>query len=165
MLIRKAIWNGIVAIAILFLIFMFGYNHGFGPSPAFASMPAAPALSDVQLKTVAPAIFPSTKIQNPLDLKKIPFTGTSQRLIRISSSAVAWVVQIAVSAQPTNQWVTKLQNQKWPAFVYPQLSPHAMQFIFIGPYVHRRDAERAAQALKNTFGLAGDVVKFNPLVM
>ncbi|MBI5447330.1 MAG: hypothetical protein HY939_01200 [Gammaproteobacteria bacterium] len=165
MLFLRLIWNGIVAAALLFLIFMFGADRTFVLVPLFSAIPMAPSLSDMQLKTVTPKTFYGNKASDFFGLgQHSMLTSPMQKLANADAHAVAWVVKVSMGSEMSASWIAKLQKQHFPAFVYPGDSQLAAHFIFVGPYVHHEDADRVVEMLKNTFGLAGDVVRFDPIV-
>ena len=161
MRIRKALWNGVVFLAVLFLLFMFGANHTLKTVTQFESIPRPPILEEMQLKSVNLETLSFSKLYTPKSL-----TGLSHNaFLQAKSNAVAWVVQVNQNTSVTPQLIEKLRAAKWAAYVLPSYPQQATNLLFVGPYVHRQEAEQAAEKLKNTFCLAGDVVKFDPLTV
>ncbi|GEM_PF-6846446 len=160
MRIRKTLWNGLVFLAVLFLLFMFGANHTLKTVTQFESMPKPPVLKEMQLKSVNLETLSLGKRYTPKSL-----TENHTIFLKATSNAVAWVVQVNQNTPATPQLIEKLRAAKWAAYVLPSDSQQATHLLFVGPYVHRQEAEQAAEKLKNTFGLAGDVVKFDPLTV
>lgn len=158
--IKRSLWNAIVVFALLFLIVMLGVGHRLGPLPHFLSLPKPPSMPSMPSKQ---AKFGEGVLTSSSGLGRfVSSLSNPEPSTEAKSRALAWVLRVNVPETTARaDLVKKMQSESLPAYQNPE---GEAAFIFIGPYIYQQEAEQAQKVLKNSFGLSGDVVKFDPLV-